>query len=407
MPAPSKQQFGPLAGVKVLDLTMYMAGPTCGLMLADLGADVIKLEKIPGGDDARRLTPPTIGGHAASFMVMNRNKRGIAVDLKKPEGVRILKRLVRSADILIENFRPGTLEKLGVGYDVLAKENPALVFGSITGFGSTGPLSGRGGLDLIAQGFSGLMSITGEGPGRPPVKVGAPVSDTTSGMLLALGVVSAYVNRLKTGKGQFVETSLIEAAISHTYWQAAIFLATGESSGPMGSAHPLTSPYQAYKCSDGYMVLGAPNQINWARLCNAIGASDLIEKKEFVDLPSRRRNNEDLTAALEAVMGKHTRAHWIEKLEVVGVPCGAVNSIAEAFTHPHTIARDMVVDIGDEKSGPVKTVGCPIKLSRTNSKVASLAPHLGEHTREVLLEAGMDDKEIAELKASGAIHCPN
>ena len=407
MPASNKQPFGPLAGVKVLDLTMYMAGPTCGLMLADLGADVIKLEKIPGGDDARRLTPPTIGEHAASFMVMNRNKRGIAVDLKKPEGVRVLKRLAKSADILIENFRPGTLEKLGVGYDVLSKENPALVFGSITGFGSTGPLAGRGGLDLIAQGFSGLMSITGEGPGRPPVKVGAPVGDTTSGMLLAFGVVSAYVNRLKTGKGQFVETSLIEASIAHTYWQAAIFLATGESPGPMGSAHPLTSPYQAYKCSDGYMVLGAPNQINWARLCNAIGATELIERKEFIDLPSRRRNNEQLTSALEAVMGKQTRAHWIAKLEEVGVPCGSVNSIAEAFTHPHTIAREMVVDIGDAKSGPVKTVGCPIKLSRTNSKVASLAPHLGEHTREVLLESGLDEKEIDDLAASGAVLCAN
>lgn len=404
MNAQAGNGFGPLAGVKVLELGVFMAAPTCGLMLADLGADVIKIEKMPNGEDTRGWTPLSIGGQSAAFSIINRNKRAIAIDLKREEGLGVFRRLAKSSDIVIENFRPGAMEKLGLSAKNLIQDNPALIYGAISGFGRTGPLADRGGLDLIAQGFSGLMAITGEGPGRPPVKVGAPVCDTTAGMLLALGVVSAYVNRLKTGRGQIVETSLLEAAMSHTYWQAAIFLATGVSSQPMGSAHPLSAPYQAYRCADGYIVLGAPNQSNWIHLCQAIGAEELLQNPLFSDPTSRRSNNEALASALEPVFSAHDRQHWIERLEQVGVPCGPVNSIGEAMSHPQTLARRMVVDIGDGGAGSMKSVGCPIKLSETDSRVARGAPIYGGDTKEVLIEAGFSAKEIDTLRTLGAIY---
>jgi crotonobetainyl-CoA:carnitine CoA-transferase CaiB-like acyl-CoA transferase len=403
----TKKRTGPLSGVKVIELCAFMAGPTCGLMLADLGADVIKVERVPGGDDTRRFVSSTVGGHNASFMVMNRNKRGVAIDLKSDDGLQVFRRIVASADIVIENFRPGTFEKMGISYETLSKDNPGLIYGAISGFGRTGPLGDRAGLDLIAQGFSGLMSFTGEGPGRPPVKVGAPVSDTTSGMLLALGVTAAYANRLKTGKGQFVETSLLEAALSHTYWQAATYLADGEVAEPLGSAHPLTSPYQAYKCSDGYIVIGAPNQLNWTRLCEALEAPYLLADARFADPKLRKRNNDELTPVLEAVFGGQTRATWIERIEAKGVPCGPVHSIGEALDHPHVRARDMVVTVDCGAAGEVQTVGCPIKFSRTPSSIDKAPPHYGEDTAEVLREVGFTAAEIEHLRRQGAIHMAN
>ncbi|MGE4219422.1 MAG: CaiB/BaiF CoA transferase family protein [Alphaproteobacteria bacterium] len=400
----ASQPTGPLAGVKVVEFSVFMAGPTCGLMLADMGADVIKVEKTPDGEDTRRLTPPAVNGEPASFMIMNRNKRGFAVDLKSEGGKRAIRKLIQGADILIENFRPGTLEKLGLGYEELRKDNPGLVYGKASGYGLTGPLSDRGGVDLIAQAFSGVMSVTGEAPGRPPVKVGPPLSDTTAGMLLAMGVTAAYANRLKTGEGQLVETSLIEAAMSHTYWQSAIYFATGESAGPMGSAHPLTSPYQAYRCADGFAVLCASNQKHWEALIRAIGAPEaLIADPRFVDNGSRRRNNEALTEALEAVLTKHPRRHWIEKLEAVGVPVGPVHSIGEALDHPHTVAREMVVEVDHPRAGRMKTLGCPVKFSRTRAQVRKAAPLYGEDTRDILREIGFGEAEIAELEREGAV----
>ena len=232
---------GPLLGLKVMELAHIMAGPVCGLMLADMGADVIKVEKVPGGDDSRRFLPPDIGGESAAFMMMNRNKRGIALDLKDAAGKAVLLRLLKTADVVTENYRTGTMERLGLGYEVLSADNPGLIYCSISGFGRTGPYAERGGFDLIAQGMSGLMSITGEGPGRPPVKMGAPITDITAGILGAMAVAAAYVHKLKTGEGQKIDTSLFEAGIVHTYWQSAIGLATGVPPGPMGSAHPLNA----------------------------------------------------------------------------------------------------------------------------------------------------------------------
>ncbi|MGI9503024.1 MAG: CaiB/BaiF CoA transferase family protein, partial [Geminicoccaceae bacterium] len=279
--------MGPLSGLKVIDLTHVMAGPTCTLMLADMGADVIKVEKTPDGDDTRRSVPPSVGDESAAFMMMNRNKRGIALNLKTEGGRSVLQRLLAGADVVVENYRPGTMEKLGFDYQALRKTNPGLIYCALSGFGRSGPYGHRGGFDLVAQAMSGLMSITGEGPGRAPVKCGAPVTDITCGILAAMGILAAYSHRLKTGRGQMVDTSLLEAGIVQTYWQSAIALATGEAPGPMGSAHPLNAPYQAFEAADGWIVIGGSNQRNWLRTLEALDAEHLADDPRFIDNAAR------------------------------------------------------------------------------------------------------------------------
>ncbi len=296
----SGETKGPLTGMKVIELAHVMAGPVCGLMLADMGAEVIKVEK-PTGDDTRRAVPPEIAGESASYMMVNRNKRGIVLNLKDPGAVTILKKMLATADVVLENYRKGTMERLGLGYEELRNANPGLIYGSISGFGRTGPYQDRGGFDLIAQGMSGLMSITGEGPGRPPVKVGPPVSDITAGILLAMGISAAYARRLQTGQGQIVDTSLFEAAITHTYWQSAIAFATGEAPGPLGSAHPLNAPYQAFQTADGWINIGAANQTNWERLVQIIGAPELNDDLRFRENIGRMANLDALTEALNTI----------------------------------------------------------------------------------------------------------
>ena len=272
-----------------------MAGPTCGVMLADLGADVIKVEKLPGGDDSRGYREPRVNGVSAPFLMMNRGKRGIALDLKRPEGRAILLKMVRTADVLVENFRRDTMDKLGLGYDVLAAENEALVYCAVTGFGRDGPEADKGGFDLVAQGFAGLMAITGE-PGRPPAKTGNPVSDINAGILAALGIVAAYAHRLKTGRGQVVDTSLFEAALQQTYWHASSYFATGESPGPLGSAHILTAPYQAFHASDGYVNIGGANQANWERIADVLGHPEWRDDPRFATNTARMAHRDALTA---------------------------------------------------------------------------------------------------------------
>jgi crotonobetainyl-CoA:carnitine CoA-transferase CaiB-like acyl-CoA transferase len=401
------QATGPLAGVKVVEIAHIMAGPVCGLMLADLGADVIKVEKIPGGDDTRRTVPPKVGDQSAAFMMMNRNKRGIAVDLKRPEGLEVLRRLLRDADVLIENHRRGTMERLGLGYEALARENPGLVYCSVSGFGRTGPYADRGGFDLIAQGMSGLMSITGEGPGRPPVKVGAPVTDITAGIIAAMGVLAAYVNRLKTGRGQIVDTSLFEAGIVHTYWQSAICLATGISPGAMGSAHPLNAPYQAYPTTDGWLNIGAANQNNWEKLCDAIGAAELKADPRFAQNAGRMANMAALNAILDTKFRTRSSADWLAILERAGVPAGPVLSIAEMHGDAQAQSRDMVPTVTHSTLGEVKTIGVPVKFTETPAAVRRGAPLLGEHTREVLQSLDYTAAEIEGLLRAGAIAAPD
>lgn len=393
---------GPLSGVRVIELAHIMAGPVCGLMLADMGADVIKVEKVPGGDDARRFVPPDIEGESAAFMMMNRNKRGIALDLKQPSARDALLELIKTADVIIENYRIGTMDKLGLSYETMKAINPGLIYCEVSGFGRTGPYKDRGGFDLVAQGMSGLMSITGEGPDRPPVKVGPPISDITAGILAAMGVVAAYTHKLKTGEGQRVDTSLFEAAITHTYWQSAICFATGVAPGPMGSAHPLNAPYQSFKSKDGWINIGAANQANWERMLSAIGTPELNDDDRFSTNAGRQANLEALVNVLNARIGTKTTDEWMVLLEAVGVPAGPVLDIAQMHQDPQVIAREMVTEVEHATAGTVKTIGLPVKFSKTPGKVTDAAPTYGQHTIEVLEEIGLNAETIAALLNSKA-----
>jgi crotonobetainyl-CoA:carnitine CoA-transferase CaiB-like acyl-CoA transferase len=393
---------GPLRGMRVLELAQIMAGPTCGMLLADMGADVIKVEKLPGGDDARGYREPLVNDVSAPFMMLNRNKRGMAVNLKHPAGRALLLRMVKTADVLTENYRRGTLEKLGLGYDVLAAENPGLIYCAVSGYGRSGPDADKGGFDLIAQGFAGLMSITGEA-GRPPAKAGSPVADINAGILAAVGILAAYVHRLKTGRGQVVDTSLMEAALQQTYWHAAIYFATGESPGPTGSAHQLTAPYQAFRTRDGWINIGGANQANWERIAEVLGHPEWRADARFSTNSDRMRNLRALTDAMNAVVATRTKDEWIAAFDAAGVPVGPVHSIGEALEHPQTRARGMVVDLEHPQAGPTRALGCPIHFSATPTRVDRPAPLLGEHTRELLREYGYADAEIDALVEQGVV----
>jgi len=393
---------GPLDGCKVIELAHIMAGPVCGLMLADMGAEVIKVEK-ETGDDTRRSVPPSIEGESAAFMMMNRNKRDIVLNLKSEKGRDALLRLIRDADILVENYRKDTMEKLGLGYETLRELNPGLIYCGISGFGRTGPYADRGGFDLIAQGMSGLMAITGEGHGRPPVKVGAPVTDITAGILAAMGCLAAYVRRLKTGKGQQVDTSLFEAGITHTYWQSAIAFATNVSPGPMGSAHPLNAPYQAFQTADGWINIGAANQTNWLRLLKLIDAEHLADDARFRANADRMAHLGELETELNRIFRTKPSAEWLDLLQEGGFPAGPVLSISDMHQDPQALAREMIVGTDHPVAGEVRTIGLPVKFSDTPGGVRRPAPLLGQHTREILAEAGYSSGEIERMLKDGAV----
>jgi crotonobetainyl-CoA:carnitine CoA-transferase CaiB-like acyl-CoA transferase len=395
--------MGPLAGLKVVDLTHVMAGPTCTLMLADMGADVIKIEKTPNGDDTRHTVPPKVGDEAASFLMMNRNKRGIVLDLKTPGGAEVLRRLIKGADVLVENFGPDVMQRLGFGYESLRKDHPALIYCSLSGFGRTGPYAHRRGFDLVAQAMSGIMSFTGETPDGPPVKCGAPLSDITAGILAAMGILAAYSHRLKTGEGQWVETSLFEAALVQTYWQSAIALATGVAPRAMGSAHPLNAPYQAFEAADGWIVVGGANHRNWMRTLDALGAGELAKDPRFATGPDRMAHLKELESELSPRFRQKPAAHWLAALEQKGVPCGPVYDMLQALADPQTRAREMVTEVEHTTLGRVQTIGLPVKFSRTPGTVRTGAPLYGEHTREVLSEHGFGAAEIDALEREGAV----
>ena len=386
-----------LKGIRVLELAQIMAGPTCGLLLADLGAEVIKIEKTPFGDDTRNFLPPDIKGESAAFMMMNRNKKGIALNLKDKDGIEIFKRMIKNSDVVLENFRKGTLDKLGVGYDVISKINPKIILCEISGYGRTGPYSDKGGFDLVAQGMSGLMSITGESKEKPPMKVGAPITDITAGLLAASGILAAIIHRNKTGEGQKVDTSLFEAGIVHTYWQSAIAGATGESPGPLGSAHPLTAPYQAFKTKDKWITIGASNQNTWLKLIKAIDREDLQENEKFSSNLNRKKNLTELVELLTIELSKKTSSEWLKVFDDNGFPCGPINSITDMFEDPQTIDRQMILEVDNKKAGKSKAVGMPIKFSKSKTEKSKGAPNLGEHTKEIMINFGYKEKEIEDF----------
>jgi len=310
-------------------------------------------------------------------------------------------RMIERSDVVIENFRIGTMDKLGLGVDVLRQANPALIYCVVSGYGLTGPDAGKGGFDLVAQGLSGLMRITGE-PGGAPTKVGSPVTDINAGILAALGIVAAYVHRLRTGEGQIVDTSLLEAGVMQTFWQSAIMLGSGKEIGALGSAHPLTAPYQAFQTSDGWITVGASNQVNYARLTQVLEAPELLADPRFRDNAARMAHLPALVETLTLHFRRRTSAHWLAALDAVGVPAGPVLTIAEMLEHPQVRARDMLVETQHPVAGATLAIGCPIKLSATPTSVRRPAPVLGQHTREVLLEFGMDVAEVQALLDAGA-----
>ena len=394
---------GPLKGTKVLELAQIMAGPACGLMLADLGADVIKIEKIPEGDDSRKFLPPDVNGESAAFMIMNRGKRGLGLNLKNKMGIDIFKKMVAKSDVVVENFRKGTLERLGIGYEELKKINPKIILCEISGYGRTGPYANKGGFDLVAQGASGLMSITGESKEKPPMKVGAPLTDITAGILGATGVLAALINKEKTGKGQKVDTSLFEAGIIHTYWQSAIAGATGSSPGPLGSAHPLTAPYQAFKTKDKWITIGASNQNSWMNLIKALKREDLNKDERFCDNKNRMKNLNALVEILNIELAKKTSQEWLTIFDKEGLPCGPINSILDMHIDSQTTHRKMIIDVENKKAGKSKAIGMPIKFSNTNNEKFIGSPTLGEHTNQILEEFGFSITDINKFKKNNVI----
>ena len=392
----------PLQDIKVIDFSQILAGPFCTMLLSDMGADVIKIEKPNGGDDTRRYGPPFIEGESAAFLTLNRNKRSIVLDLKSEQGVAIVRRMLEDADVMIHNFRPGVVDRMGLGYDDVSALNPAIVYCTVSGFGTTGPYSSRAGFDLVAQGMSGLMSINGF-PGAPPAKVGVPMADLNTGMFCAYGILTAYINRLSTGKGQHVDASLIESGIAYTLYESATYFATGEVAGPLGSAHRMIAPYQAFATQDGYINIGAANQNNWERMCRAIGREDLLDDERFASNPERMVSIEALTPIMEETFRTKTTSHWVEILETAGVPCGPIYNIEQVYADPHVQSREMSVALEHPKAGGIRNIGVPVKLSDTPGSVRTPAPLLGQHSDEVLDQYGYDESEIAALKDSGAL----
>jgi crotonobetainyl-CoA:carnitine CoA-transferase CaiB-like acyl-CoA transferase len=392
----------PLSGTRVIDFTQAMAAPYCTMNLADMGADVIKLEPPGEGEPTRQLGSAHKRGHSATFMTMNRGKRGLAVDLKQPEGVEIVKRLTKTADVFVQNYRPGVAERLGLGWDALSRVNPRLVYCAVSGFGGTGPYAPRGGYDLIAQGMSGIMSVTGDEDGAP-AKSGVPLSDLSAGLFSAYGILCALEHRDRTGEGQLVDTSLLEAAMALTIWESAEYWVTGLAPRALGSAHRLSAPYQALRAADGYFTVGANNDRLFEGLCRAIGRSDLAADARFAAGKPRQENRKALIAELERITATETRAFWLERLDKEGVPAGPINNYAEALADPHTLARKMVVDLVHPGAGPIKALGVPVKLSETPGAVDRAAPLLGQHTEEILVELGYTETERRALEAKDII----
>ena len=388
-----------LEGIRVLDQTQVMAGPFCSMLLADMGADVIKIEP-PGGEDTRRereLAP----GVSASFLAVNRNKRSLAIDLKQPAGVELLKRLVSTADILVENYRPGVARRLGVDYETLAAINPRLIYCSISGFGQTGPYASRGGFDLIAQAMSGIMSATGS-DGGAPVKVGVPITDLGAGLFALVGILAALHHRSHSGRGQHIDTSLVEAGLALSVWEATHYFTTGQVPGPIGSAHRLTAPYQAFRCADGYITIGGANDRNFTKIARVLGHPEWLTDERFATNHERVQHRDDLAALIDAVTRTEPRTFWLDQLEQAGVPCGPILDYEDALTTPQAIARDMTLDVDHPTLGRLRAIGTPIKMSRTPLNPRRRAPLLGEHTDAVLSSAGYSDDEIEQLRISGA-----
>ncbi|HEX2036477.1 MAG TPA: CoA transferase [Chloroflexota bacterium] len=391
----------PLDGIHVLELANLMAGPYCGLLLADLGADVIKVEN-PDGGDFSRATAPFVEGESAGFMALNRNKRSLSLNLKHEEGRAIFMRLAARADVIVENFRPGTMRDLGIDYPALKASNARLIYCSVSGYGQSGPYAHRPGLDLIMQGASGLMSVTGE-PGRPPVKVGVPIADLTAALFAANAIQAALLARERLGHGQYVDISLFEAAVALEVWETSGYFATGRVPSPLGSAHRVSAPYQAFRTADGHITLGATTPRTWHATCAALGLEHLEHDPRFATNAQRKANEVALSALIEEVTRQRTSAEWYQRLDEAGVPCGVLNDVAQVMADPQLAARGFIQDLPHPRVGSVRATGSPMRLSATPVRLQRAGPLLGEHNELILSQLGYTPAEREALLASGAV----
>ena len=384
----------------MLDVTQVMAGPYCAMVLCDMGARVIKIEP-PGGDSTRAMAGAA-GPDSAAFNAVNRGKLGVVLDLRTAAGRAAFVRLAGAADVLIENFRPGVMARLGLDYPTLAAHNPRLVYASISGYGQTGPAASRGGFDLVAQGVAGLMSVTGEAD-RPPVKIGVPITDLGAGLFALAAILAAVHWRSTSGRGQYIDTSLLDAGVALSVWEATQFLSGQGVPGPLGSAHRMSAPYQAFRCADGAITIGAANDRTFARLAALLNHPEWPSDARFATDARRVQHREELAGLIEAVTRQTPCADWLQRLEAAGIPCGPIHDYAQVFADPHVAARELVVEVDHPALGRLRTLGTPIKMSETPLNPRRPAPRLGEHTELVLRAAGFDEAALADLRAAGAI----
>lgn len=393
----------PLEDIKVVDLTRVLAGPYCTMLLADMGADVVKVERPGTGDDTRGYGPPFVNGESAYFMSVNRNKRSVTLNLKDEQGQRILGRLLETADVVVENFRPGQMESFGFGYETAKVVNPRLIYCSISGYGHTGPNAQLPGYDLIIQGEGGIASLTGDADG-PPYKVGTSQADIVAGMMAFQGILLALLARTQTGGGQKIDIGMLDCQVALLTYQAGIYFATGESPTRAGNRHPTISPYETFPCRDGYLNLACGNDSLWRSFCTVAGLEALANDRRFRKNSDRVQNGEQLRALLEPVMKQKTTQEWIETLRPHGIPCGQIQSVKEVCDHPQVLAREMVIELQHPKAGAIRMTGVPIKLSDTPGAVYSPPPVLGEHTAEVMSDwLHMSTAELDNLYQAGVV----
>ncbi len=394
---------GPLEGIRVVDLTRILAGPYCTMMLGDMGAEIIKIENPDGGDDTRGWGPPFLNGVSTYFISINRNKKSLTLNLKDERGKEILRNMIRKSDIIVENFRPGTLDKLGFPWEEIHRINSAMIFASLSGFGQTGPRVSEPGFDVVIQGEGGIMSITGE-PDGPPNKVGASIADITAGMLAAQGILLSLYHREKTGVGQMVDIGMLDGQVALLTYHANNYFGTGKLPPRRGNKHPSITPYETYECKDGYFNLGVGNDSLWRRFCDAMRLGDIKEDPKFAVNKDRVDNRLELQEILDAFFAEKTVGETLETLRVAGIPCGPINNLAQVLNDPQVIAREMVVDIDMPVAGPTKVTGVPIKLSKTPGAVRTPPPSLGQHTDEVLESVlGMDEAQRNALREEGVV----